>query len=158
MSLVTFNNSVHTVYENTPIADVEHLTRQQFRPHGTTSLLDAIGFIIKKAEKVEHSTQPTIVILTDGEENSSKKYTHEHVNDLINFHTDWNFVFLGANQDAIRTGNDLGIRSGAAMTFNVDNIDSAFEGLSAAIGRQMTGEDERVTFTGLERMASQPAA
>ena len=61
------------------------------------------------------------------------------------------------NQDAIKTGNNLGIPEDSAMTFNQENVYNAFEGLSCAIGRQVSGENETVQFSGLERMASQPS-
>ena len=154
MSLILFAHDIDEVYNNKSISDISELVEDTYFPRGTTALLDAIGITIKKAEKY---TKPMIVILTDGEENSSKIYTHAHVKDLIEIKKSlgWEFVFLGANQDAIKVGGMMGISEESAMTFNPENVYNAFEGLSCAVGRQMTGEDSSVTFTGLERQASQ---
>lgn len=155
MTLELFSNDLKTVYENKKISDISELSLKEYSPSGATALLDAIGSTIKKAEK---SKKPTIVILTDGEENSSKKYTLNHVKDLIDMKKTlgWNFVFLGANQDAIEMGGVMGVPEQSAMTFNTENTVEAFEGLSAAVGRQTSGHSNEVCFTNLERACSQP--
>ena len=160
MSLYFFNNSYSTIYQKKTIGDVEELTTQVYRPSGGTALLDSIGTTITNVAKETHTTPPTIVILTDGYENSSTVYTQSHINDLIKLYKEkdnWNFVFLAANQDAIQVGKQMGISEESAMTFSPDTVKQAFEGLSSALGRQQTGEDDHVTFSGLERAASQPA-
>lgn len=155
MTLVLFAHDFEVLYENKNIQEVHELDGNIYFPRGSTSLLDAIGSTIKKAEK--ESDIPTIVILTDGEENTSKQFTHLHVKDLIDMKKKegWNFVFLGANQDAIQVGGNIGIPEESAMTFDQENTLQAFEGLSSAVGRQTSGREEHVTFTGFERAASQ---
>jgi hypothetical protein len=153
MSLILFGNDYSEIYHARPIAEVKNLTKAVYVTRGGTALLDAIGTTIKNVTDV---TNIIIVILTDGHENSSTKFTKSHINDLITFKQSegWQFVFLGANQDAISEGYKLGISDNSAMTFESTNVNNAFEGLSAAIGRQMTGESQNIEFTGLERMAS----
>ena len=154
MSLILFAHDFEYLYKDKCINNLENLNSTEYFPRGTTALLDAIGKTIKNSkDKQKHM----IVILTDGEENSSKDYTLNHINDLIEMKKKegWQFIFLGANQDAIKTGNNLGIPEDSAMTFNQENVYNAFEGLSCAIGRQVSGQDETVQFSGLERMASQ---
>ena len=155
VTLHLFAHDFDTVYKNKPVKEVEKLIPEIYFPRGQTALLDAIGNSIKKAEKYE---KPMIVIITDGHENASKKFTHAHVKDLISMKESlgWNFVFLGANQDAIQVGGILGIPEESAMTFDTQNVYNAFDGLSCAVGRQVSGQEETVTFTGLERAASQP--
>jgi len=155
VTLNLFAHDYDTVYENTPIEKVQKLTTDTYFPRGQTALLDAIGNTIKKIETQE---KPMVVIITDGYENASTKFTHAHVKDLISTKESlgWNFVFLGANQDAIKVGGVLGIPEESAMTFDTKNIYNAFEGLSCAVGRQVSGQEETVAFTGLERTASQP--
>jgi hypothetical protein len=58
----------------------------------------------------------------------------------------WQFIFLGANQDAIQVGKMMGIDEESAMTFNPENVYNAFEGLSCAVGRQVSGQDASVEF------------
>lgn len=156
MSLYLFSNEVNTAYENKNMIDVPNLDRYNYIPSGGTALLDAIGNTIKIAEK-DNNNKTIVVILTDGFENMSHKYTKFHINDIINMKKkeDWKFVFLAANQDAIQTGNDLGIDKRSAMTFNPNCIQETFEGLSAAVTRCVSGEETNIEFTGLERAASQ---
>ena len=152
LSLHLFGNDYTTLYTNKPVDEVEHLTTKTYRPHGGTALLDAIGTTIKEID--DNGSKRVVVILTDGQENSSQVYSKPHINDLIRLHTEWKFVFLGANQDAIGEGQTLGINPNSAMTFDAECVDSAFQGLSAAVGRQITGETQDVEFTGLERQMS----
>lgn len=155
MSLFLFSDVVENVYQNKPIKDVEKLTKESYFPVGSTSLCDAIGHTIKFAEKDTQNENKIVVILTDGFENTSKTYTKAHINDLIDHHTpQWQFVFLAANQDAIQTASGFGIAPASAMTFGQQQVGEAFEGLSAAIGRQVTGESQTVEFSGLERARS----
>jgi uncharacterized protein YegL len=155
MSLFLFSDVVENVYQNKSIKDVENLTKESYFPCGSTSLCDAIGHTIKFAEKDTQNENKIVVILTDGFENTSKKYTKAHINDLIDHHTpQWQFVFLAANQDAIQTASGFGIAPASAMTFGQQQVGEAFEGLSAAIGRQVTGESQTVEFSGLERARS----
>ena len=157
MSLFLFNDTVTSVYKNKPIENVEKLTSETYFPAGTTALCDAIGVTIKYAD-TQNGEKKIIVILTDGDDNTSKDYTKNHINDLIEIKKKegWQFVFLAANQDAINTATQYGIGNNAAMTFNQDHTEDTFECLSAAIGRQVTGESQDVEFTGLERMKSCP--
>lgn len=161
MSLFLFNDSVTSVYKNKSIKDVEKLNSETYFPAGTTSLCDAIGTTIKYADTQSgKGCDKIIVILTDGDDNTSKNYTRNHINDLISIKKKegWQFVFLAANQDAINTATQYGIGNGAAMTFDQAHTEDTFECLSAAIGRQVTGESQDVEFTGLERMKSCPPA
>jgi hypothetical protein len=157
MSLFLFNEDVTPMYKNKSVKEVEKLNSQTYFPAGTTALCDAIGTTIKYA-CTQDGGEKIIVILTDGADNMSKNYTRNHVNDLISIKKKegWQFVFLAANQDAINTATQYGIGNGAAMTFNQEHTEDTFECLSAAIGRQVTGESQDVEFTGLERLKSCP--
>ena len=150
-----FNNEVHKFHDNVKIEDAEHLTKTNYRPSGGTALLDAIGFAIKYANDEK---DVTMVILTDGAENSSQTYTKQHVNDLIDDRKarGWNFVFLAANQDAIKTAGGIGISEGSALTFDPNNTQDAFECLTSAVSRMRKGETQDVQFSQLERTVSCP--
>jgi uncharacterized protein YegL len=157
MSLYLFNNTFEIVYENKKIKDVEKL---DFRPRGGTALLDAIAQTIEQVEK--NNTQRwadlddvgnVIVILTDGEENSSTKYTKGDINDMIATKKaqGWKFVFLGANQDAIKNAVDMGIGRDAAMDFDTANVGEVMRSASSALSRCVTGETQDIVFTNEER-------
>lgn len=157
LSLYLFNNTFEIVYENKKIKDVEKL---DFRPRGGTALLDAIAQTIEQVEK--NNTQRwadlddvgnVIVILTDGEENSSTKYTKGDINDMIATKKaqGWKFVFLGANQDAIKNAVDMGIGRDAAMDFDTANVGEVMRSASSALSRCVTGETQDIVFTNEER-------
>jgi uncharacterized protein with von Willebrand factor type A (vWA) domain len=149
LSLTLFDNEIKHVYTK-KVSEIEPLDRKTYIPRGGTALLDAIGYIIKS---VPPNETPCIVILTDGCENSSKKYTKLHISDLIREKKkmDWTFVFLAANQDAIESAGELGIPETSALTFDTRNVESAFRSVSHSIRRQQTGETQGVEFTPLER-------
>jgi uncharacterized protein YegL len=154
MSLILFNDEIVTAYKHKPIYEVEPLTPKIYFPSGATALLDAIGSTIKMATGT--SAAVSVVILTDGEENASKKYSKIHINDLIESRRDaWSFVFLGANQDAIKEARNLGIPERGAMTFTQNNTRAVFESLSDAFTRQATCDDVTISFTDAERSRSQ---
>lgn len=123
----------HTVtFDSVPINEVPIIDGNIFQPRGMTALYDAICMAIDatgdKLVKIPKSNRPDnvmFVIVTDGYENSSTEFTMEDVNDKIKHQTDkysWDFIFLGANQDAISTGNSLGILSSKSMTFNASAV------------------------------------
>jgi uncharacterized protein YegL len=110
MTLVLFDHEVNVLYENKTIGDVEPLTTETFVPRGGTALHDALGHVLK----MDLPRDTVCIVLTDGDENSSKMYTGAHVKDLVqNKQTNdgWSFVYLGANQDTIMNAERLGIRT-----------------------------------------------
>ena len=132
LTLVLFDHEYTPVYTCKPIAEVEPLTRETFKPRGATALLDAIGRAVKE---VRTQTIPTVVILTDGQENSSREYTKAHVKDLIEERqrNGWTFVYLGANQDAFAEAGSIGIAPATTMNYDVRRTPEAFATLSAAL-------------------------
>jgi len=142
------------------------LTPHKYRPHGGTALMDAIAETINMAEihqprmwADQDDNTVSVVILTDGDENSSKAYTPQHVAGLINYKRtqEWNFVFLGANQDAIMKAGDLNIPKESAMTFSNETVDTAMRSAADALNRMVSGESQTVEFSRIERAASCPS-
>lgn len=81
LTLYTFSDTLHMEYKNVKISNVLPLTKDTYIPCGNTALYDSIGKILS-----DHENEcGTLVILTDGHENSSKKYTKSHIKDLIKF-------------------------------------------------------------------------
>jgi len=162
MSLYMFDNSFDIVYQNKKIKDVEKLTTKTFRPRGGTALLDAIG---KTIEHIDSTNQQQwgdidevgniVVILTDGDENSSVLHTNSDINNLIASRKaqGWKFVFLGANQDAIKSASQIGIGREAAIDFDTANMCEVMRSASSALSRCVTGETQDIVFTNEERMS-----
>ena len=159
MSLHQFDHEYETIYTNKPINEVDLLTTQTFVPRGQTALVDAIGRTISNASSSTDEVKNIVVILTDGEENSSKEYKYDSISKMIQRKEKdgWDFVFLGANQDAIKTAAGLGIKQNSAMTYSQtpQNVRACFSGLSSAISRARSGEEKDVNFTSTERTQSQ---
>lgn len=163
ISLYLFNNNFTTIYENVQVDMITPLTSSKYRPSGATALLDAIGNTIKIAEKSQSTSwadsndndKTIIVILTDGHENSSKKYTKAHIYDLINAKqlAGWSFIFMGANQDAIQTAEELNISNESAITFSTQNIEKVFTSASKAVSRSRK-TSSKIEFSQIERSIS----
>lgn len=99
-------------------------------PNGSTALHDAVvrassqfGEILSDLPEDERPGTVMVVIVTDGQENASEESTKDDVKALITQQQDvynWNFVFLGANQDAVLAGQSFGLRSGASLTYSAN--------------------------------------
>ena len=136
-SLVLFDDHYDVIHDRSPIAIVPALTTATYQPRGSTALLDAIGLTIDRLgarlaamAEADRPSHVLIAILTDGEENASNRYTTQEINERIRHQTDvyqWEFLFLGANQDAIATATRLGIHAHHSATY-----DACAEGVSEA--------------------------
>jgi hypothetical protein len=146
LTLVQFDHEYLVTYANKPIGEVEPLTRASFQPRGSTALLDAIGRAIKECKT---QTIPTIIILTDGQENASHTYTKAHLTDLITERQKdgWNFVYLGANQDAFAEAGSIGIAPGGTMNYDATRTPDAFRHLSQALSACASGQTKTVELT-----------
>lgn len=160
MNLYQFDHEYQVTYQNVPVKEVELLNKESYVPRGQTALLDAIGRTISFVKAEGHTdTKNIVVILTDGHENSSKEFNYKTISKMIEEKekAGWEFVFLGANQDAIKTAAGLGIKQNSAMTYaqTPQNMRACFSGLSNAISRARSGETENISFTQEERSMSQ---
>lgn len=118
-TLCTFNTDYHLVHDFVKIAGVPSLDAKTYIPQGGTALLDAMGTTIdsvgKKLAAMPEDERPSKVIfliITDGHENSSKRFDPAQIKSMVEHQKDvysWEFVFMGANIDAIATGTNLGI-------------------------------------------------
>ncbi len=114
-------------YENRPLADVKDLTMAEYEPRGGTPLYDAIGEAIKRVP-ADATRAKIMVVITDGEENSSKEFTKESVKALIKGKEaeGWTFVFLGSDIDAYQVGGAVGASIGNTANYNKANTVSMF--------------------------------
>lgn len=153
-------NDTYTLFKNGVNGKEVTITESDIEPDGLTALYDGIYNIIKDVERgIKGKTFDlvTIVILTDGEENSSVKFTQTDVFTLINTKKaeGWNVVFLGANQDSIEIGEALGVDTGSScdFEFSSEGISNAFTSVSSALTRTInTGE--MIYFNEEERESS----
>lgn len=153
-SLTKFSNKTNLVYSFMDIKEVPVLTKSSYRPSGGTALYDAIGETIigcgnklAAMQEYERPDKVMIVIITDGEENVSREFTHANVQQMIKHQSDiykWEFVFLGANINAERTAVNLNIKLGNTMTFAAtsDGVDATFKSMSSKLSsyRGMSGQ------------------
>lgn len=160
----TFNNKMDTRFTGTIGTDLVF----NYRPEGSTALYDAIGETITNTLNylAKADTKPKdvyLIILTDGEENSSRSYSGETIKKMIETQkaADWKFIFLAANQDAMFSGNKLGIEREACLSYaqNKNATPNAFRCVSEGIKRQKMHTDSnvkssQVAFTECERMES----
>lgn len=131
LTTVLFDTSWEELYNTMPIAMVPNLTEKEYQPGGTTALLDAVGTTIDRmgrrfSERTVPPEKVIVAIITDGEENSSREYTAAQVRQRVEHQTNnygWEFIYLGANQDAWAVAASYGIDPGS--TYSWDNSTSA---------------------------------
>jgi hypothetical protein len=136
-----------TVYELVwPMQDIAGAPRYKLQPRGQTAMLDAIGeFITEIADQLGDDTEwrkVVCVIVTDGAENASKEWTRDAITDLIAYWRDsyqWEFVFLGANIDAVATAESFGIPKDSALTFDVKHTKASCALLTKHVGTLRAG-------------------
>jgi uncharacterized protein YegL len=132
-TLILFDHEYLPVHNRQDIQTARPLNLDTYVPRGNTALLDAIGrtidYIGSELAATPEADRPAkviIAILTDGEENASQNFTMADINQRITHQTEkyqWEFMFLGANQDAIATAAHMGIHSHHAATFAADADD-----------------------------------
>jgi uncharacterized protein YegL len=130
VSLTKFNSyGVNIVYSNVPVSNVQPLTNETYQPNGNTPLYDAIG---KTVNKDKENKKTLFIILTDGEENSSKEYQKDAIVNLIKEQekTGWSFVYLGADQNAWGHAQGLGLHVGNVMSYDSGNTEKMYSCLA----------------------------
>ena len=130
VTTVLFDDAYEVLHDGMDLQAIQPMTSNEYYVRGTTALLDAIGKTIlrishaqKQATDVERAENVLFVITTDGLENASCEFTYEKIRELIDFHKakqGWEFIFLGANIDAIATASKFGISKDRATNFHAD--------------------------------------
>ncbi|MBQ9048183.1 MAG: VWA domain-containing protein [Solobacterium sp.] len=125
VSTVLFNNRSEVLHDRVNIADVQPLGEKDYMAAGTTALLDAIGGAVhhignihKYARDEDRPEHTVFVIITDGMENASRLYDYDHVQSMISRQQErfgWEFLFLGANIDAVKEAGRIGISADHAV-------------------------------------------
>ncbi len=127
VSTILFDDKSEVLHDRVPLASVAPLTEKEYYARGSTALLDAIGGAIhhvgnvhKYAREEDRPEKTIFVITTDGYENASRKYTSDRVKQMVERQKQkygWEFIFLGANIDAIKTAKNFGICEDRAANF-----------------------------------------
>ena len=122
LTLIQFDDRYEVDYKSTPINDVKDLIAYEtYKPRALTALYDAIG---KTINELETDRDVVFVIITDGDENASKEFKGDAIKKMIETkegENKWKFVYMGANQDAIKTGESFGMRSANSVTYAADS-------------------------------------
>lgn len=132
VSTVLFNNISTVIHDRVPIQKVDPMTDEDYCACGGTALLDAIGEAIhhignihKYARKEDVPERTLFIITTDGMENSSHRYSRSQVKAMIERQQEkygWEFLFLGANIDAVDTATSVGIDASCAVDYLPDKV------------------------------------
>jgi len=130
VSTVLFDDRFEVLHNRVSIQKIEHMTSKDYYVRGSTALLDAIGRSILKIRNVhkaleeENKPEKTLFfITTDGMENASVEFNYERVNEYIQLQKEkygWDFIFIGANIDAIGTAKKFGIDADRAVNYRAD--------------------------------------
>ena len=152
LSAVLFSDGSEVLYDRVDIRKVEPMTGAQYRVGGCTALLDAIGDAVRHIRNVhkyarteDRPAKTLFVITTDGMENASRRYTYDAVQKLVREmreRYDWEFLFLGANMDAIAQAKRFGISEKRAVRYECDSAGTAlnYAVVSDTIGSFRKGE------------------
>lgn len=139
LTLVKFNAPhIKTVFADRPLNEVPKLDHSNYSPSGGTNLLDAIGHTIETVnealEQRKKKDRPGVIVLimTDGEENSSRKYNNEQIKAMVKAaeKADWSFVFLGANIDAFSVGATFGMNHLNSVNYSTANMSATMSATS----------------------------
>ncbi len=126
-STVLFDDRHEVIHDRVPVDKVKELTGKEYYVRGCTALLDAIGRAVQHIRNVHKYARPEdvpdrtlFVITTDGYENASREYTYDRVKQMIEEQTEkcgWQFLFLGANMDAVSVAGRMGIDPRMSASF-----------------------------------------
>jgi len=145
VTTVLFDDEFELLHDRIPLGGVALITENEYFVRGSTALLDAIGKTIQKIVNVQKNTAKEMragkvlfVITTDGMENASREYTYSRVSQMIAKEKErygWEFIFLGANIDAVGEAARFGIDASRAARFVNDGegIERNYAAMSAAI-------------------------
>ena len=135
ITTVLFDHRYELLHDRTDIRAVRPITAREYRVGGSTALLDALGKTIHKIATAQKNTSEPFrakrvmfVIITDGEENASREYAAKEVKEAIQRQKSrygWEFIFLGANIDAVETAGRFGIDAGRAANYVPDSQGTA---------------------------------
>lgn len=146
VSCVMFDNSSEVIFDREPLQNIREMTEDDYVPGGCTALIDALGGSIKHISNIhkyireEDVPEHTIfVIITDGMENASHKYTSDKVKKMVKKaekEKGWEFLYLAANIDAVKIGSVIGIKEERAVNYkaSAQGTRNLYEAVGSALG------------------------
>ena len=147
ISTVLFDDQTEVIHDRVAIDSVNPMTEKEYYVRGCTALLDAVGGAIhhignvhKYAKREDVPEKTLFIITTDGMENASRRYSYEKVKHMIERQKEkfgWEFLFLGANIDAVEEAGRFGIQPERAVNYHCDSEGTAvnYKALSKAVSR-----------------------
>jgi hypothetical protein len=168
LTLCTFNTDYRLVHDFVHLSGIPDLSSKSYAPSGGTALLDAMGTTItevgKKLAAMKEEDRPSKVIfliITDGQENSSKTYRKQQIADMVKHQQDtysWEFVFMGANIDAMAEGSSLGISTRNTMNYapTAAGTKSLYRSISENMSSYRSSGSSRANF--FDQSGSTPPA
>ena len=159
VTTVLFDDQVEIIHDRFPIEIIEPLTEKEYYVRGCTALLDAVGAAIEKIDNVQkhlpeaHKAGKVIfVITTDGLENSSENFTYEQIRRMTSAKKEcgWEFLFLGANIDAGKEAEKIGIARNRSVTYENDpeGVAINFKAVGRAVSKPVQAESMEEVFDG----------
>lgn len=144
VTTVLFDDNYELLHDRINIRGINTITEKDYYVRGTTALLDAIGKTINKITNAhkhtiedERPSKTLFIITTDGLENASREFNDKKVKKMIEERKEsgWEFIFLGANIDAVKVGKDFGIKEDECVNYNSDGLGTTtlYESVSQAV-------------------------
>ncbi|QCJ42881.1 VWA domain-containing protein [Bacillus sp. S3] len=164
VTTVLFDHDYELLHDRINVKGISPITEEDYEVGGTTALLDAIGFTVQKMVNVQKRTSESeraekvlFVITTDGMENASREFTTDKIKKIIQHQKDkygWEFLFLGANIDAVTTAAQFGIEEEFAVDYHADHVGTQvnYEAVNEAVITLRSGKKiDRTWKEGIER-------
>lgn len=164
LSLVQFDDQYEVVYLDKDINSAAKLTEATFQPRGMTALFDAVGRTINSVgnrlastAEEERPDKVLFVIMTDGFENASHEFAASKISEMINHQRNvykWEFMFIGANQDAVLSAREIGIPAAAALTYaaNAEGTQIAYNMMASKVKNyRLSNNAEALNFSDEDR-------
>lgn len=150
VTTVLFDDGYELLHDRIPLTGIADITTKEYYVRGCTALLDAVGRTITKVENAQAHTlesqrpeKTLFVITTDGLENASKEYRLDAVKAMIDRCREkgWEFLFLGANMDAVKTASAMGIAPERSVNYHADSVGTAatFASVACAVSEMRCG-------------------
>lgn len=153
VSTILFDNVSEVLYDRVSLKEIPKMTAKDYTVRGCTALIDAIGGAIKHIRNIHRYARPEdvpahtmFIITTDGQENASHRFSSDEVKKMIEHQKEeygWEFLFIGANIDAVETAAKFGIDRNRAVNYTADSEGTRvlYETLAAPICAMRANKD-----------------